>query len=156
MRATLLSSTRCLYPLMFWKTSVAEQVKETTTLVMNSSLITFRNSIAHRLFPRDKLRPKITKLTTITQINQSSEKRSFFIWKINTIAVCQSSKVLSPRQLRSNSNQPCSSLSTWIVSRAVTRWRRQDQLQSHEQLQVKRSLSAGNAAADSWIRTDFC
>ena len=88
MRATLLNSIRCLYHLMFLKTSVAEQVREATILVMSSSLITFWNSIAHTLFPQDRSRPRIMKLTTISQIRfQSIEKRSFFIWKINIVVV---------------------------------------------------------------------
>ena len=157
MRAILLNSIRCLYLLMFWRTSVAEQVKETISLVMSSSLITLWNPIAHTLLPQDKSIPKIMKLTTTNQIRfPSTEKRSSFIWKINIVGVSQSLKALRPRRSKSNSNQPCSSLSTRTVSKAVTRLRHQDQLQSHEQLLVKRSRSAGNAVADSWIRTVFC
>ena len=157
MRAILLNSIRCLYRLMFWRTSEAEQVKEISSLGMSSSLITLWKPIAHTLLPQDKSIPRIMKLTTISQIRfPSTEKRSSSIWKINIVGVSQSSRALRPRRLRSNSNRPCSSLSTRIVSKAVTRLRHQDQLQSHEQLLVKRSHSAENAVADSWIRTDFC
>ena len=157
MRATLLNSMECLYLLMFWKTSAARQVKGTTSLVMSSSLITSWNPIAHTLLPQDKLRLKIMKLTTISQIRfPSTEKRSSFISKINTVEVNPFLRALRPPLSRSNSNQPSSSLSTRIVSKAATSLRHQDRLQSHEQPLARRSRSAGSAVVDSWIRTDFC